>query len=200
MYLLYVVPIQGRDAEISHMKYITQEFIGLKADIDGLIINDKINLPIARSFELGTLSSVGSGALSIMPMSSYIEASGTLMVNEQNDFLKVCINGIMTDISSEFESPIGYYSRNYSRYYANKYLNFYPYLINLTCKEYEKCPPEPMNFTIFNRTYNITTKRRDWYSLHDNNGVLNLTIPHTYFNISTDASGTEPEKNKSIVL
>jgi len=196
MYLLYVVPIQGRDAEISHMKYITQEFIGLKADIDGLIINDKINLPIARSFELGTLSSVGSGALSIMPMSSYIEASGTLMVNEQNDFLKVCINGIMTDISSELESPIGYYSR----YYTNKYLNFYPYLINLTCKEYEKCPPEPMNFTIFNRTYNITTKRRDWYSLHDNNGVLNLTIPHTYFNISTDASGTEPEKNKSIVL
>jgi len=93
MYLLYVVPIQGRDAEIAHMKYITQEFIGLKADIDGLIINDKINLPIARSFELGTLSSVGSGALSIMPMSSYIEASGTLMVNEQNDFLEVVVKG-----------------------------------------------------------------------------------------------------------
>jgi uncharacterized membrane protein YqhA len=42
MYLLYVVPIQGRDAEISHMKYITQEFIGLKADIDGLILMIKL--------------------------------------------------------------------------------------------------------------------------------------------------------------
>lgn len=194
MYLLYVVPIQGRDAEISHMKYITQEFIGLKADIDGLIINDKINLPIARSFELGTLSSVGSGALSIMPMSSYIEASGTLMVNEQNDFLEVIVNGDMTDISS----IVGQSSSNFSRYYSENYLNFYPKLTNISCKNYDQCPPNPINFTINDRFYNITAKRRDNYLLHDNNGVLNLTIPHTYFNISTDASGTGP--NESIVL
>lgn len=99
MYLLYVVPIQGRDAEISHMKYITQEFIGLKADIDGLIINDKINMPISRSFELGTLSSVGKGSFSVMPMSSFIEAAGTLMVNEQNDYLTVTVKGNFVDYS-----------------------------------------------------------------------------------------------------
>ncbi|MDX8549808.1 hypothetical protein KHC33_03280 [Methanospirillum sp. J.3.6.1-F.2.7.3] len=158
MYLLYVVPIQGRDAEISHMKYITQEFIGLKADIDGLIINDKINLPIARSFELGTLSSVGSGSLSVMPMSSYIEASGTLMVNEQNDFLEVVVNGDMTDLSSL--STTEYFSSNYSKYYSESYLNFYPKLSTISCKDYNKCPPSPINFTIFDRFYNITLKKR----------------------------------------
>ncbi|ABD42393.1 hypothetical protein Mhun_2698 [Methanospirillum hungatei JF-1] len=162
MYLLYVVPIQGRDAEISHMKYITQEFIGLKADIDGLIINDKINLPIARSFELGTLSSVGSGALSIMPMSSYIEASGTLMVNEQNDFLEVVVNGYVGDIS--FVSPLPTDVSNYTKYNAQRYYNYYPDLINFSCKKPDHCPPEPINFTTKDeRFYNITSKKRTTY-------------------------------------
>jgi hypothetical protein len=162
MYLLYVVPIQGRDAEISHMKYITQEFIGLKADIDGLIINDKINLPIARSFELGTLSSVGSGALSIMPMSSYIEASGTLMVNEQNDFLEVVVNGYVGNFS--FVPPSTTDVSNYTKYYAQRYYNYYPYLINFSCKKPDHCPPEPINFTTKDeRFYNITSKKRTTY-------------------------------------
>jgi|GEM_PF-1830163 len=183
MYLLYVVPIQGRDAEISHMKYITQEFIGLKADIDGLIINNKINLPIARSFELGTLSSVGSGALSILPMSSYIEATGTLMVNEQNDFLMVTINGSMVDLANlppvvlpPISDPI----------------------LEINCYSADKCPWPPINFTISDRFYNITTKKRDWYSLNDNNGITNFSIPHIYFNISSDPIGTLP--NHSVVL
>jgi hypothetical protein len=150
MYLLYVVPIQGRDAEISHMKYITQEFIGLKADIDGLIINNKINMPIARSFELGTLSSVGSGALSILPLSSFIEATGTLMVNEQNDFLSVIVNGDMVDLSNippivppPVSNPV----------------------YEIECIDPDRCPLTPINFTINDRFYNITTKAR--YSFND---------------------------------
>ena len=159
MYLLYVVPIQGRDAEISHMKYITQEFIGLKADIDGLIINDKINLPIARSFELGTLSSVGSGALSIMPMSSYIEASGTLMVNEQNDFLKVTVNGNFADIGKRLQ----------------------PLINEIKCDNYENCPQNPIEFNIADRYYEITTKKRE--SLKNVPITINLTdIYSTYPN------------------
>jgi hypothetical protein len=89
MYLLYVVPIQGKDAEIAHMKYVTQQFIDLKSDIDSLIINERVNVPIARSFELGTLASTGQGALSIVPIQGFIEAAGTLLVNEQMDTLTV---------------------------------------------------------------------------------------------------------------
>jgi hypothetical protein len=89
MYLIYVVPIQGKDAEISHMKYITQQFIDVKSDIDSLIINERVNMPIARSFELGTLSSSGQGSLSIIPIQSFIEAAGTLVVNEQMDYMSI---------------------------------------------------------------------------------------------------------------
>ena len=150
MYLLYVVPIQGRDAEISHMKYITQEFIGLKADIDGLIINNKINMPIARSFELGTLSSVGSGSLSILPLSSFIESTGLLMVNEQNDFISVTVNGDLVNLSNlppivtpPITNPV----------------------LEINCVDPNHCPSTPINYTISDRFYNITAKVR--YSFND---------------------------------
>lgn len=173
MYLIYVVPIQGRDAEISHMKYITQEFIGLKADIDGLIINNKVNLPIARSFELGTLSSVGSGSLSILPLSSFIEATGLLMVNEQNDFLAVTVNGSMVNLSNlppvvtpPITDPI----------------------LEINCSSPTACPEIPINFTVSDRFYNMTVKPR--YSLTTNNGTAGFTLPHVYFNISSSPFGS----------
>ncbi|WP_409199243.1 hypothetical protein [Methanospirillum lacunae] len=179
MYLLYVVPIQGRDAEISHMKYITQEFIGLKADIDGLIINNKINLPIARSFELGTLSSVGSGALSILPVSSFIEASGTLMVNEQNDFLNVMINGSMVNLSGL--PPI------VSPPISNP-------VLELHCNSPSNCPSTPINFTISDRYYNITTQER--FSINNTTVNIAITYPNNtpYFtgNASLAIPGYQP--------
>lgn len=108
MYLLYVVPIQGKDAEISHMKYVSQQFIDLKSDIDSLIINERVNVPIARSFELGTLSSTGQGSLSILPIQGFIEAAGTLVVNQQMDTLQ--IQGVfqtsdMTSVLQNLVSP-----------------------------------------------------------------------------------------------
>ncbi len=183
MYLIYVVPIQGRDAEISHMKYITQEFIGLKADIDGLIINNKINLPIARSFELGTLSSVGSGALSILPVSSFIEASGTLMVNEQNDYLNIMINGSMVNLSGlppVVSPPI-----------SNP-------ILELTCNSSDMCPSTPINFTISDRFYNITTQER--YSINNTTVDIVITYPNktTYF--TGNASLTIPGYQSSYDL
>lgn len=168
MYLLYVVPIQGRDAEISHMKYITQEFIGLKADLDGLIINDKVNMPIARSFELGTLSSVGSGSLSILPMSSFIEATGLLMVNEQNDFLSVTVNGDLVNLS-DTNQTVG------------------P-LLEIACLSPEQCPAIPKNYTINDRYYNVTIKPR--YSLTNQSGTLAFSLPHVYLNMSSNPAGS----------
>lgn len=198
MYLLYVVPIQGRDAEIAHMKYITQEFISLKADIDGLIINDKINLPIARSFELGTLSSVGAGSFSIMPMSSYIEASGTLMVNEQNDFLEVAVNGQMSQLSNDVFATAG--NSNYTRYYAQKNLNFYPYLIQFSCTNPESCPPAPINFTTTDeRFYNVTAKKRPREKeVFVTINMSNITFTPAQENVPTgiDATATITYPNK----
>jgi hypothetical protein len=160
MYLLYVVPIQGRDAEISHMKYITQEFIGLKADIDGLIINNKINMPIARSFELGTLSSIGSGSLSIMPMSSFIEASGTLMVNEQNDFLTVTIDGSAINLSNLPPIVIPPITNP---------------LYEISCNNKYDCYPSGNPLCISDRCYNFSIKER--FSLNNTPGIVTITNP-----------------------
>ena len=162
MYLLYVVPIQGRDAEISHMKYVTREFIGLKADIDGLIINNKINMPIARSFELGTLSSIGSGALSVMPLSSYIEASGLLMVNEQNDFLGVTVYASAVNLSNLPPIVIPPISNPLVEIHCNSRYDCFPIgFINPKC--------------ISDRCYNFTVKER--FPLNTTPGRVSLTNP-----------------------
>ncbi|HOP66544.1 MAG TPA: hypothetical protein PLG61_02385, partial [Methanoregulaceae archaeon] len=41
LYIVYVVPAQGREAEIRHMEYISSEFTGYKIGIDSLWINDR---------------------------------------------------------------------------------------------------------------------------------------------------------------
>ncbi len=181
MYLLYVVPIQGRDAEISHMKYITQEFIGLKADIDGLIINNKINMPIARSFELGTLSSVGMGSLSIMPVNSFVEASGVLMVNEQNDFLSVNVSGDMVNLSDL--PPI-----------KPALPELPPKVLEIKCNDQGECQSTPGHFNLSERFYNITVKKRFFFT--DNGRVTYPGTSHFYLNNTT----TNPSLNDSTIM
>ncbi|MFH0966850.1 MAG: hypothetical protein V1862_04115 [Methanobacteriota archaeon] len=81
MYLVYVVPIQGRDAEIAHMDLVKEQMTGVKMDIDSLIVNKKLNYPIQRTIPLGTSPGSASGAFSLIPMQTYTGSSGTLTVN-----------------------------------------------------------------------------------------------------------------------
>ena len=34
MYLLYIVPLQGRDSEISHMNKVKEQFTGITLDVN----------------------------------------------------------------------------------------------------------------------------------------------------------------------
>ncbi|WP_325629500.1 hypothetical protein, partial [Methanospirillum sp.] len=82
MYLLYVVPLQGRDAEISHMDSVKDEFMNIKLDIDNLIITNRLDLLIQRIIPLGTKTSSSGGSFSFIPLQSYSGSSGTLIVDK----------------------------------------------------------------------------------------------------------------------
>ena len=71
MYLLYVVPLQGRDSEISHMNNVKEQFTGIVLDINSLIVNEKFNYPIQRTISLGSEEGGTTGAFSIFPMQAY---------------------------------------------------------------------------------------------------------------------------------
>lgn len=87
MYLLYVVPLQGRDSEISHMDQVKEQFSGIIMDINALIVNEKLNYPLQREISLGSGQGGTSGAFSIFPVQSYSDSSGTLTVDTENPAL-----------------------------------------------------------------------------------------------------------------
>ncbi|HPY60443.1 MAG TPA: hypothetical protein PLG55_06955 [Methanospirillum sp.] len=84
MYLLYIVPLQGRDSEISHMNKVKEQFTGITLDINSLIVNEKLNYPIQRVISLGSGQEGSTGALSIFPVQSYFGSSGTLSVDSRD--------------------------------------------------------------------------------------------------------------------
>lgn len=84
MYLVYVVPLQGRESEIALMTTIEQTFIDIKMDIDALIINENTDFYTERVIPLGTSAGTTSGALSIIPMQSFSGSSGILSINDVN--------------------------------------------------------------------------------------------------------------------
>lgn len=98
MYMLYVVPLQGRDAEIAHMDQVKEQFTGIKLDIDSLIVNQKLGYPIQRMISLGSGSGGQGNAMSFIPMQTYSGSSGTLMVDDGTNSpelgrLRIILNG-----------------------------------------------------------------------------------------------------------
>lgn len=82
MYLLYVVPLQGRDAEISHMDSVKEEFMNIKLDIDNLIVSNRPDLMIQRVISLGTKTGSSGGSFSFIPLQSYTGSAGTLLADQ----------------------------------------------------------------------------------------------------------------------
>ncbi len=83
MYLVYVVPLQGRDAEIAHMADVKEQFSTIKMGVDSLIVNEQEDYRLQYQIPLGTGTGGISGAFSILPMQSYATSSGELRVDTQ---------------------------------------------------------------------------------------------------------------------
>lgn len=114
MYLLYVVPLQGRDAEIAHMSDVKEQFTAVKMGIDSLIVNQQVNYRLQYLIPLGTGSGGASGALSILPMQSYATSSGELRLDTATASLgklDILLNG--TGIQSVLSSSGGNALQNF---------------------------------------------------------------------------------------
>jgi len=83
LYLTYGVPAQGRESEITHMNEIKDQFITYKIGLDSLYTNDKLNTPVSDSFTLGTSGGHTQGSISIIPLLSPIQSSGTMAINQR---------------------------------------------------------------------------------------------------------------------
>jgi hypothetical protein len=80
--MTYVVPSQGRDAEIQHMQEVETFFTDLKMNIDALWLNDQVGVSFNEIFQLGTGGQTSAGAFSIFPiMQPVSRAVSTMALN-----------------------------------------------------------------------------------------------------------------------
>ncbi len=93
LYLVYVVPVQGRDAEIEHMKDIEKFFIDFKMNLDSLWVNNQIGVPFNSIITLGTKGPNTAGSFSLMPLLQPLGASGTITITT-NDTFSLTVDGI----------------------------------------------------------------------------------------------------------
>ncbi len=94
LYLTYVVPAQGREAEIRHMAEVNDQFLGYKTSIDSLWINDQRNVPISRTFTLGTLTGLTQGAF-VVPLFQPYPSSGTMVVNGRGETITITADALV---------------------------------------------------------------------------------------------------------
>ena len=105
LYIVYVVPAQGREAEIRHMEYISSEFTGYKIGIDSLWINDREDVTISRTVSLGTLGVTTQGSFLNLPLFQPYGSSGTMVVNGRGDTIGYEVDGAVTEGSGGMYNP-----------------------------------------------------------------------------------------------
>jgi hypothetical protein len=83
LYLVYGVPVQGRENEINHMSAINDQFVSYKIGVDSLWTNQQTGLAMSTTFPLGTTGQTAQGSTSIIPIMQPVGSSGTLAINQR---------------------------------------------------------------------------------------------------------------------
>lgn len=124
LYVTYVVPAHGREAEIAHMTYIKNQFVDFKMGMDSLWINSQLNTPLSQNLEMGTLGQKTEGQFVFLPLTQPIGSDGEMSVSTDpgDGTIKVQVNGLFkdsTDISKNGEkivNPDVYRIQDYYKY------------------------------------------------------------------------------------
>jgi hypothetical protein len=83
LYLVYGVPVQGRENEIDHMNDINDQFVSYKIGVDSLWTNKQTGLAMSTTFPLGTAGQTAQGSTSIIPVLQPVGSSGSLEINQR---------------------------------------------------------------------------------------------------------------------
>jgi hypothetical protein len=100
LYLVYGVPVQGRENEINHMNDIKDQFVAYKIGVDSLWTKQQTGLAMSTSFPLGTAGQTAQGSTSIIPVLQPIGSSGTLAINQRTTTPEIFTVSSYSDISN----------------------------------------------------------------------------------------------------
>lgn len=125
LYLLYVVPAEGREDEITHMNQVQDRFVSYKTSVDGLWMRadsstETRGVSLSTSFDLGT---GGGNTQSSGIFLSFMRPIGTAarmsIEGEQGDAITVSVNGQPVKMGSE--ASLSSISPGYVNYTTENY-------------------------------------------------------------------------------
>ncbi len=188
MYILYVIPLQGRDAEIAHMDQVKEQFTGLKMDTDSLLVNKRVNYPIQRMIPLGTTGSGAGGSFSIIPMQGFSGSSGTLEVNTRDPGLgtvEIYLMGTaVSTMLDEGDARVEYSIDNIPLEPSDSSISIDPthFLISYNVTSPPKYPNESETLAIYspnkdNQNWSVSAQVIDRYEQGTVNEALLLSNP-----------------------
>ena len=89
LWSIYIVPVNGREAEIVQMNTVKDRFTDYKFTLDSLWINNQTGVMTSTSFNLGTGQGVTEASGLFLPLLNPIPSSAVLSVNDGGDRLIV---------------------------------------------------------------------------------------------------------------
>ncbi|PWR73501.1 hypothetical protein ACKUB1_04920 [Methanospirillum stamsii] len=111
LYVTYVVPAQGREAEIEHMTYIKDKFVDFKIALDSLWINQETNVSVSQNIEMGTLGQKTQGQFVFLPLANPVGSAGQMKIDNSDDTgtINITINGLFKEISEDDREAMDLY-------------------------------------------------------------------------------------------
>lgn len=97
LYVTYVVPAHGREAEIEHMTYIKNQFVDFKMAMDSLWINSQVNTSLSQNIEMGTLGQKTEGQFVFLPLTQPIGSDGEmrLSTDKKDGTIQISMTGLL---------------------------------------------------------------------------------------------------------
>jgi hypothetical protein len=178
IYLLYVMPAMGREAEIAKMNEVKEAFTEYKLNIDTLWTSRQCTSDFGPALSIG--SGEKAGILSYFPFFNPPKSSAVLALNQRAENITI--------------SSDSYYAVSSGGYNESRSLTSTPWTVNVNST--------PVNFYINLSTTDLLTKRGVLFDTPERDVWVNITpnyFPQSRFSWTTDVNNNVTSFTNSIV-
>ena len=207
LWSIYVVPVNGREAEITQMNAVKDRFTDYKFSLDSLWINNQTSATVSTSINLGTGGGNTAASGLFLPLLNPIASSATIAVNNTGDTMWVNTSNsgqyVITLNTLEYQSQNNYWIQQ--RYY---YQAGGVFLSQSDGSTYRVSPPFSFNRATTNTGTEVAVVKLEPIqviggSTVGGNGPVRVDTymrtpatprtlePNTYVNISLNVTGNE---------
>jgi hypothetical protein len=114
LWMMYVVPVTGREEEIDQMNAVKDRFTDYKISLDSLWVNSENDVTLSTSFNLGTGGGNTQAGGLFLPLIRPVGSSGALTIADNGDTMTISSAGGSVDMNMTRKMNIlQYQSQNY---------------------------------------------------------------------------------------